>query len=133
MSSFKFGSSSKSKLSTCEPDLIAVMELAIQNSMYDFGITEGVRPLARQKVLFNDGLSRTLNSRHLANNNGKSEACDIVIYVNGSTTWDIKYYRRVAQDIFSAAIELGVQIEWGGLWGSFVDGPHFQLKAVHSK
>jgi peptidoglycan L-alanyl-D-glutamate endopeptidase CwlK len=26
-----------------------------------------------------------------------------------------------------AAMDLGVQIEWGGDWTSFKDGPHFQL------
>ena len=52
---------------------------------------------------------------------------DIAVYVNGKITWDIKYYRKVAQAFFKAAIELNVQIEWGGLWETFIDGPHYQL------
>lgn len=123
----KFGSSSTSKLNTCEDDLKKVMCLAIKRSPYDFGITEGVRSVDRQKQLLADGKTTTLKSRHIANASGKSEACDIAIYINGAVTWDIKHYRKVAASVFDAAIELGIKIEWGGLWENFVDGPHFQL------
>jgi peptidoglycan L-alanyl-D-glutamate endopeptidase CwlK len=124
---YKFSESSLTKLRSCDHELQQVMELAIKRSPYDFGISEGVRTLERQKKLLADGKSTTLKSRHLANEYGLSEACDIKIYVDGLLTWDMKYYRKVAQAVFSAAIELGIQIEWGGLWGSFIDGVHFQL------
>ena len=124
---FKFSQRSLDKLSTCHEDLGRVAFLALKYSPYDFGITEGVRTIEKQREYFDAGKSKTMNSRHLENKNGVSEALDIAVYVNGKLTWDIKYYRKVAQAFFRAAIELNVQIEWGGLWESFLDGPHYQL------
>ena len=126
---FKLSAVSKAKLGTCDKKLQDVINLAITKTKHDFGVSEGVRTIERQKVLLDSGKSTTMKSRHLANCNGESEACDIIVYVNGHVTWDIKYYRKVAKSIFEAAIELGIQIEWGGLWENFIDGPHFQLKS----
>ena len=127
MEHHKFSRNSKSKLATCHPDLVRVATLALKYSPYDFGVTEGVRTEEKQKKMVAQGVSQTMHSRHLANENGLSEALDIAVYPNGKLSWDIKYYRKVAQAFFRAAIELKVQIEWGGLWQSFIDGPHFQL------
>ncbi|AUR83848.1 D-alanyl-D-alanine carboxypeptidase [Vibrio phage 1.042.O._10N.286.45.B8] len=124
---FKFSQRSIDKLSTCHEDLERVAYLALKYSPYDFGIIEGVRTIEKQREYYNAGKSKTMNSRHMENKNGVSEALDIAVYVNGKITWDIKYYRKVAQAFFKAAIELNVQIRWGGLWESFVDGPHFEL------
>ena len=126
--SFKFGLKSNLLLGQCEKDLADVMKLAIQRTKFDFGLTEALRTIDRQRDLFEAGKSTTMNSRHLPNDNGLSDAIDIAIYIDGKVTWDIRYYRAVAQVIFECAIELNVQIEWGGLWMSFIDGPHYQLK-----
>ena len=71
----------------------------------------------------------TMNTRHNPANNecGMSCAIDFKVYVNGSITWDMKYFRKVIQAFFRAAIELGTQIESGGLWIKPLDGPHIQL------
>lgn len=128
MNHHRFSQRSKDRLATCHEDLERVATLALKYSPYDFGITEGVRTIERQKELFDSGKSKTMNSRHLANSNGDSEALDIAVYIDGKITWEIGYYRKVAQAFFEAAIDLGIQIEWGGLWRTFVDGPHYQLK-----
>ena len=104
-----------------------VAEKAILYTPYDFGVSEGLRTLERQKELLADGKSTTLKSRHLPNENGLSEAMDIMVYVNGKVTWEHKYYRKVIQAFIRAAIEEGVQLEFGGLWESFLDSPHIQL------
>lgn len=128
MEHHRFSQRSKDKLATCDEALERVATLALKYSPYDFGVTEGARTIERQRELFDSGKSKTMNSRHLENDKGDSEALDIAVYINGKITWEIKYYRKVAQAFFQAAIDLGVQIEWGGLWENFVDGPHFQLK-----
>ena len=125
---FKLSEKSLNKLMQCDEDLALVMQLAITYTKYDFGIGETLRKVERQKELVDSGASQTMDSRHLPNVSGESEACDIIVYVNGKVTWEIKYYRKVACAIFRAAIDLGIQVEWGGLWESFVDGPHWQLK-----
>ncbi len=130
MEHHRFSKSSLTKLSQCHSDLERVAFLALKYSPYDFGITESLRTEKRQQELVAEGRSQTTLSRHLANNNGVSEAIDIAVYVDGALTWEIGYYRKVAQAFFRSAIELNVQIEWGGLWRTFVDGPHFQLMRI---
>lgn len=128
MKHHKFSQRSLERLSACHKDLQKVAHRALELSKHDFGITEGLRTIERQKELFESGASTTMNSRHLENENGVSEALDIGVYIESGLTWEIGYYRQVAQAFFDAAIELGIPIEWGGLWRTFVDGPHFQLK-----
>jgi peptidoglycan L-alanyl-D-glutamate endopeptidase CwlK len=99
------------------------MQTALQDSPFDFIITEGVRSLETQTILFNTGKSRTMNSRHL---NGR--AVDIAVLVDGKVTWDFKYYKEVAAHIKMVAQKLNISITWGGDWKSFLDGPHFELR-----
>ena len=128
MDHHRFSQSSLDKLTNVHDDLCRVAYLALKYSKHDFGITETLRTIERQKQLVSEGKSKTMNSRHLPNENGESEALDIKVYANGGVTWDIAYYREVAQAWYRAAIELGVQIEWGGNWRTFIDGPHYQLR-----
>lgn len=128
MKEYYFSDKSEDKLKKCDHHLQSVAYLALKYSKYDFGITETLRTKERQEQLVSEGKSQTLNSRHLPSEYGFSEALDFVVYVDNEVTWDIKYYRAVAQAFFRAAIELGIQIEWGGLWETFVDGPHIQLR-----
>jgi peptidoglycan LD-endopeptidase CwlK len=123
MKHHKFSQRSLDRLQGVNPSLVEVAHRALELSKYDFGITEGLRTIERQKELVNQGASQTMNSKHIDGN-----AIDIGVYVESGLTWEIQYYRKVAQAFFTAAIELGVQIEWGGLWESFLDGPHFQIK-----
>jgi len=127
---FIFGKASCLYLIGVHPDLIRVAKRALEISRYDFGINKSsVRTKEEQEHLLAMGKSKTLNSRHIAESNqcGLSCAIDINVYVGGKITWDIKYFRKVNQAFVTAAIELGVQIELGCLWESFIDGPHVQL------
>ena len=126
--SFKFSNSSIKRLEGVHPELVRVVKRALELSPYDFGITEGVRDLETQKEYVNAGKSQTMNSKHLVQGDGYSHAIDFAVYVNGKLTWEIGYYRKVVQAFFTAAIELGVQIDSGALWRTFVDGPHIELK-----
>ncbi len=123
----RFGKSSEKKLENMEPDLVRVFRRALVLSKYDFGVTQSVRTIEEQKENVKNGNSQTMKSRHLENENGLSEAGDIIVYVNGKGTWEPKIYRKVAAAFFKAAFEEGVEIEWGGHWESLFDGPHFQL------
>jgi peptidoglycan L-alanyl-D-glutamate endopeptidase CwlK len=125
--SFRLSDRSLSRLEGVHPDLVKVVKRAIELTPYDFGITEGVRDLERQKELLKDGKTTTLKSRHLIQDDGNSHAIDFAVYVNGKITWEIGYYRKVVQAFMTAAIEEGVQINSGALWRTFVDGPHIEL------
>lgn len=107
------------RLSGVHPDLVAVVKRAIQITDQDFSVTEGIRNINRQKQLVAEGKSTTMNSRHLT-----GHAVDLVPY---PVSWDWEYFYPIAEAMETAAKELGVDLEWGGHWKSFPDGPHFQL------
>lgn len=119
---YKLSKRSRGKLSGVHPDLVAVVELAITTTEVDFAVIEGVRSLDRQHQLYNEGASKTLNSRHL---NG--HAVDLMAWVNGEGSWDWQYYHKIAEAMKAAAEELNIDLEWGGDWKRFPDGSHFQL------
>lgn len=124
---WKLSNKSKERLNGVHSDLVRVTLRALEISPYDFGITEGERTFDKQKENVEKGVSQTMKTLHFKQEDGKVHAIDIMVYVNGKGTWDIRYYRKVIQAFFTAAIELGVQIEAGGLWENLIDGPHIQL------
>lgn len=119
---WKFGKKSKERLAEVKQPLQDLFNAAIVDSPYDFSITCGLRTVEEQKVLVAAGKSRTMKSKHLT-----GDAVDIAVFVDGKITWDLKYYKIVATHIKKVAAKLGIKIEWGGDWKSFIDGPHFQL------
>ena len=118
-----FSEKSNTKLEGVDERLIRVATLALQLSPVDFGITEGVRTLERQKQLVKAGASRTLRSKHL-----EGKAIDVVAYLDGEVRWDWPLYEKIAKAFKQAADELGYKITWGGSWATFKDGPHFQIE-----
>ncbi len=119
---FVLGKRSRKNLKDVHEDLVIVVERAISITICDFSVIEGVRSLDRQHQLYNEGASKTLNSRHLT-----GHAVDLMALVNGGGSWDWPHYHKIADAMKQAAKEQDVDLEWGGDWKSFKDGPHFQL------
>lgn len=122
MSNFRLSTRSRTSLAGVHPDLVRVVERAIQITQVDFVVTEGLRTAARQRELVASGASQTNNSRHLT-----GHAIDVAALVNGEVRWDWPLYNKIAEAMKEAARELRVPITWGGDWKSFKDGPHFEL------
>ena len=116
------GKRSTDNLKGVHPDLVKVVQRAISITKQDFAVIEGLRSKERQEQLVKEGKSQTTNSRHLT-----GHAVDIVPWVDGKPSWDWKFYSEVRSAMIQAAGELGVEIEWGGNWKTFKDGPHWQL------
>ena len=116
---YKLGKTSKSRLNGVHPDLVSVVERAIEITEQDYSVLEGLRSLEQQRINVEKGVSKTMNSRHLT-----GHAVDLIPY---PVSWDWEYFYPIADAMKQAAEELGVNIEWGGDWESFPDGPHFQL------
>jgi len=110
---------SRQRLSGVHPDLVAVVKRAIEITKQDFSVLEGIRSVERQRELFKSGASTTMNSRHIT-----GHAVDLVPY---PVSWDWEYFYPIADAMKQAAEELDVDLEWGGDWKTFKDGPHFQL------
>ncbi len=119
---FSLRKRSLDRMTGVHPDLVKVVKLAITLTEVDFGVTEGLRNIDRQRELVAKGASKTMNSRHLT-----GHAVDLVAYVGSEVRWDWPLYHKIAEAMKRAANALGVPIVWGGDWKSFKDGPHFEL------
>lgn len=124
---FTLSESSRAHLIGVHPDLIRVVQRAIEITDTDFRVIEGVRTLAKQKQLVASKASQTLKSRHLPGADGYAHAVDLAALVDGDVRWDWPLYDRLAQAMKNAARQVRIPIEWGGDWPKFKDGPHFQL------
>ena len=147
-SGFRFSSRSLKRLEGVQPELRALVFTALRISDIDFGVTEGVRSLDRQKELKAKGLSQTLKSKHLT-----GHAVDV--WPSGCQEKHLADdHILVAEAFREASIEHTVDITWGAAWGRtladygsaleayeayvqerrsqgrtpFIDGVHFEMK-----
>lgn len=118
---YRLSNRSRRNLEGVHPDLVKVVERAIQITKVDFAITEGLRTAERQRQLIKQGVSRTQHSRHLT-----GHAVDVVAY-GVPNVWAWPHYHAIAKAFKDAAAELQIPIVWGGDWLRFKDGPHFEL------
>lgn len=140
MKHFKFSKTSQQRLNTCDPDLIAIMTLALEFSHVDFGISQGARTIEQQQQYFDERKSRVnpkdySNPRELAKKAkhitiegdpefSKSRAVDIFAVVpnNKKMAYDHRTLSMIAGSVFAASNFLfdnqitDVKIRWGGDW-----------------
>lgn len=131
MGVFRLGQRSLDRLVGVDADLVKVVKLAIQYTTVDFGVTEGLRTIEKQREYVAAKKSWTMKSKHL-----EGKAVDLHPIMYGKA--DYTKCTLVKDAMFKAAEELGVSIKWGGDWnqngssadehqrGSY-DGPHFEL------
>ncbi len=119
---YKLGTRSRQRLKGVHPDLVRLVERAIEITTIDFSVLEGLRTSERQRRLLDKGATTTMRSRHLT-----GHAVDLAAYVDGSIRWDWPLYHQIADAMKQAAEELHIPLEWGGDWRTFKDGLHFQL------
>ena len=124
---YALGPRSKARLKGVHPDLVKVVERAINITTVDFTVLEGVRDPLRQKKLVESGASQTMNSRHIPGADGYAKAVDLGAWVDDQIDWSWPLYHKIAAAMLEAARELNVKIVWGGSWAKFRDGPHFEL------
>jgi peptidoglycan L-alanyl-D-glutamate endopeptidase CwlK len=92
------------------------VEAAIALTSQDFSVHDGIRTAAEQKVLFNSGASKTMNSKHLRQADGFGAAVDLVPYVNGKLRWEWPLIYPIAAAMALCARDQGVNLRWGGAW-----------------
>lgn len=132
---FVLSKASRDTMKGVHPDLVKVVERAIQLTTVDFKVGEGVRTVARQKTLVAEGKSKTMNSRHIPGKDGLGKAVDLWVLKNGKVVWDVPSYVELSKYVLQAAKELNIPIRWGGDWNGngnwkeekFFDGPHYEL------
>lgn len=118
----RYSKRSLNSLKGIHPDLRRVIDRALQDGPLDFIVIEGLRTMQRQRELFASGASKTMNSRHLT-----GHAVDLLPIGKDGPAFDWPLYDKLGPAVKAAADAEGVDIEWGGDWTKFRDGPHFQL------
>lgn len=147
---FKLSKRSMAKLEGVKPELVAVVQRAIEITNVDFGVIQGLRTVEEQRELVAKGASQTMKSKHIT-----GEAVDVMAYIGSRGSWEMTLYDDIADAFKLAAIEEDVQIRWGAAWQvtdlrewdgtmqdamdeyidlrrsqgrrPFIDGPHFEL------
>lgn len=120
--SYKLGNTSQQRLVGVHPNLVKVVQRAIELSQMDFAVNEGLRTLERQRRLVASGASQTLNSKHLKQADGFGHAVDLVPWGdfdgNGTSeiSWNWAHFYPIAHAMRTTAKELGVRVRWGGCW-----------------
>jgi peptidoglycan L-alanyl-D-glutamate endopeptidase CwlK len=148
---FKLSARSIDRLVGVNPNLIRVVQRAIELTKVDFAVTEGLRSPERQRELYLKGASQIKEGgTHI-----EGRAIDVVAYIGNRISWELNLYDDIADAMRLAAIEANVGLRWGAAWnvpdirkwnGSmesammhyidtrrkqgqrpFIDGPHFEL------
>lgn len=152
---FKLSTKSKNRLKGVRPELVSVVERAIELTKVDFGVTCGVRTFKEQEALYASGASQTMKSMHLPQQDGYSHAVDVVAYLGPRVSWELNLYDDIADAMKVAAKEVGLPLKWGAAWSEgdmrtyggtaedamnnyidlrrsqgrrpFIDAPHFEI------
>jgi len=144
---YNLSNRSKDRLAGTHPVILPILEAAITNSPFDFGIPQngGLRTLEDQQGLYaigrtvevgrkpvthTDGIRK--KSNHQAKADGNGWAFDIYIYLAESkrASWDVEKLTAVANHIKEVAADFGVLLTWGGDWKSWKDYPHFEIDTI---
>ena len=119
---YTFSQESLNNLQGVDSRLVYLACIALNESLVDFGISDGIRTEEEQRKLYDSGKSKTMNSKHL-----KGRAIDVFAWEKGGVKWSFDLYERI-NDAFEKASEItGIKYKWGGQWTTFRDGVHFEL------
>lgn len=151
---FVLGKKSLANLEGVHPKLVMVVKRAIEITVQDFTVQDGLRTVEEQRQLVARGASKTMNSRHLPQRDGYGHAVDLVPWINGQPRWEWEPIYDIAAAVQEAAAQEGVALRWGGVWDrrlgdlpsgreglkravadycrrhpgpDFIDGPHYEL------
>ena len=127
--SFQLGKNSMKNMEGIDDRLIDIVELAITISPIDFGIPSsgGFRTTEEQAKLYTAGKSKC-DGRNNKSYHQTGKAVDVFGYVDGKASWDTLHLTTVATSMLQASAQLGHELKWGGLWKSWQDYPHFELR-----
>jgi peptidoglycan LD-endopeptidase CwlK len=117
-----FSSASKQKLDECVPELQILFNEVVKG--FDCTILCGHRDKAAQDKAVHDGVSKAPwpTSKH---NPFPSEAVDVMPY---PLEWNnTERLMEFSQYVKAKARELSIDIQWGGDFKKFFDGPHWEV------
>ena len=118
----KFSQRSIQNLSSCREPLIELFTEVIKER--DCSILCGYRNESEQNLAYVQGKSK-VRFPYSKHNKHPSIAVDVMPY---PINWDDRLgQHEFAAYVFNKAMEMGIQVKWGGLFKSFYDAPHWEL------
>jgi len=133
---YKLGKRSQKELIGVHPILAFAVYEAIKRTKQDFAICDkgGLRSDKEQADMYAQGRTKegikvtwTLDSFHQY-----GLAVDLVAWINGTYSWDTKYYADIIEAMKDVIKEHGLPIDHGyDLWGK--DLPHWQISKLDEK
>lgn len=141
MSKYKLSTKSLKNLDGVHPSLVKLVTLFVDLGIMDISVNEGLRSKERQELLVSTGFSKTMDSKHLKQEDGFGHAVDLYPYpinmaaVNKGNTKEIARFGVIAGVMKTLALQNNIKIRWGGDWDSdgetldstFFDAPHIEL------
>ena len=129
---FKFSQKSINNLKGVKPELVKVVQRALELSPEDFGVREGLRTVEQQREYVCTGASQTMNSKHIT-----GDAVDLYpSKLPEGWQKNPKVWLPVLNAMKKAGDELGVKLRFGINWKNdpnlpietkFIDAPHIEL------
>ena len=131
----QFSQRSLDRLSTVHPDLQTLFQIVIK--YWDCSIVCGIRTEEEQKKLYAQGRTESGNivtnadgvtnkSRHQSGN-----AVDVIPYPEGYDEEELHNFGYFVIGVATMLKSYGAidkDVIWGGLWKSFSDKPHWEIK-----
>lgn len=140
---YKYGRGSKLVFRTLHPALQQILLEVLK--YYDHSLLRGIRDVEQQREYVRQGLSKTMDSRHLPGGGyqpndpdypDRSYAVDVAPFINGKVSYNHKEVAHFMGYVQRVADEMGIAIRWGGDWDkdrnqrehTFWDGVHIELQ-----
>ena len=135
-----FSTVSAGRLATCDPRLQTLFQRVVQG--WDCTVLEGKRTEEQQRENIAQGVSKTMDSKHVYPLIGPSLAADVAPYPlkwpdRKSPTYikDLCLWYAFGGYVMGVADGIGITIRWGADWDgdeviidqTFDDLPHFEL------
>ena len=123
---YQLSKKSKSRLNGVDGRLV---DLVNETLFYiDVSVIEGLRSVETQKQYLAIGVSKTMKSKHLV-----GKAVDLYPYPvprlqSGSIDSNSEKWNQLGGVVLTLARAMGIKVQWGGLWTSIIDKPHFEIK-----
>ncbi len=145
---YKFSKSSEENMVMVLPELVEVPRKALSFGVLDLGIIkDSFRTEEIQRDNIKKGVSKTMDTLHLPQNDGYSHAIDIFWYHNGVDAFTLEIIAKTDKDrqlikdkwnqtaalMYEAAISLNFNLGWGGFWKGNWDKPHYYKRRSRAK
>lgn len=131
----KFSKTSWARLEGVHPYLVDLFTAVLQ--LMDCTVIYGMRTFTEHQILFEKGLTKTMNSMHLKQEDGRAWAVDVAPYpIDWQNTKRFYFFAGLVIALADKYLPEGYYIRWGGDWDSdkdlddqtFMDLVHFELR-----